>query len=95
MKIKIEEIKYVMDLITNHLIDSGVSEIEIEEDFYWSIQQQDLYNPYKEPSNLTMGQLSSDWENLQKIASRQNLPTGYGLVWLSSISKNIGERVVS
>lgn len=94
MKIKIKGIESAMSSIINKLLDSGLHEIEIEEDFYWIIQKKDIYNPYKQPSNLTLGQLSSDWENVQKISSGENPPISYGLVWISSIARNIGEKIV-
>jgi hypothetical protein len=42
-----------------------------------------------------MGQLSGDWNEVAKIASGQRLPTAYALVWLSSLLRFIGSKLIS
>jgi hypothetical protein len=50
---------------------------------------------YEEPSELTVGQLSEDWKELQQISSGQKLPIAYALVWLSSVLRFVGSKIVS
>jgi hypothetical protein len=42
-----------------------------------------------------MGQLSDDWNEVAKIASGQRPPIAYALVWLSSLLRFIGSKLVS
>lgn len=94
MKVKVNDLKRAMDLFVDRLESEGVYEVDIEEDFYWSIDQENLYDPYKEVESFSLGQLSSDWENVERMISGENQPIAYGLVWLSSVIKRIGEKVV-
>jgi hypothetical protein len=56
-----------------------------------------LYAVYTPPPefDLTMGQLSEDWNEVAKIASGQRPPAAYALVWLSSLLRFIGTKFVS
>jgi hypothetical protein len=42
-----------------------------------------------------MGQLSDDWNEVTKIASGQRPPMAYALVWLSSLLRVVGSKLVS
>jgi hypothetical protein len=41
------------------------------------------------------GQLSDDWNEVARIASGQRAPIAYALVWLSSLLRFIGSKLVS
>lgn len=52
--------------------DLRVEVVKIEEDYYWAIHPPELYDPAKEPANLTIGQLYEDWEFLANMRHRQD-----------------------
>lgn len=62
------------------------SEIEISNDYYWDISQDELYSPYAEPKNITLGQLSDDLEEVQRLAKSDDAIM-YDLKRLSNILK--------
>lgn len=95
MKIRISELREAANLLFDHLERSGHAEIEVDRDFYWSIPDDKLYAAYEEPSGFTMGQLSDDCQELRKISSGQREPISYALVWLSSILRFVGAKIVS
>lgn len=66
MKIQIEEIEKVITLLLFKLKESKGSEIELSSDYYWDISIEQMYNPYEEPKEITLGQLSDDWEEIQR-----------------------------
>lgn len=76
---------------------TGRTEFEVSEDFYWNIPEKHLYSVYTPPpeSELTVGQLSDDWNEVMKIASGQRPPMAYGLVWLSSLLRIVGTKLIS
>ncbi len=92
MNIELSELKAIFLLEINHLEELGYEKIEIPVDYYWNIPQNVRYDPYKEPDNLDLGQLSDDWQDLQKIIRGENDPVAYDLVWLSTILRAIGEQ---
>lgn len=92
MKLKVSELRGVAEKLLTYLDDTGRAEIEICEDYYWIISQEEVYDPTQEPKDLTIGQLSDDWRELSAILSGKSPPIGYALVWFSAILRNIGEK---
>ncbi|WP_434380101.1 hypothetical protein [Melittangium boletus] len=97
MKIQLSDLRRATDALFDHLERTGRTEVDLTADFYWSIPEKRLYSVYAPPpgSELTMGQLSDDWNEVAKIASGQRAPIAYALVWLSSLLRFIGSKLVS
>jgi hypothetical protein len=95
MKVPIAMLQRAANAIFDHLQKEGHTEIELTEDYYWSIPDDALYDMYKEPKAFTSGQISSDVEELERIAVGRSAPIAYALVWLSSVVRLAGSRIVS
>jgi len=95
MTVEASELRRIFTLLLSHIEDCGSAQFNIADDFYWDIPRPDRYNPYEEPHDLNLGQLSDDWANLQRIANGESVPIGYGLVWLSSILRAVGESHIA
>ncbi len=92
MNIDIETLERAFHNILIYLREVEGTSIEVDKDFYWNIPHQQRYDPYQIPTDLTLGQLSSDWEHIQEIASGKEEPVAYSLVWLASLLKYFGEN---
>jgi hypothetical protein len=86
MKVNIDEIQKITFLLLSKLKESKGNEIEISSDYYWDISQDELYSPHKEPKNITLGQLSDDLEEVQRL-SKSDDGIIYDLKRLSNILK--------
>jgi len=95
MKVKISELRKGFDKVLNHMIDRGIDEVELDHDYYWHIREEARYDPYVKPKEFDMGQLSDDLDESLRVLNEEDNPMSFSLVWLSSISKAIGEKVVS
>ncbi len=61
MTVDISHLRLAIDNIFSHIESSlGISEISIEDDYYWNIGLDDLEDMDKRPSVLEVGQLSDD-----------------------------------
>lgn len=80
------------DQLLSRLEQTGVSAIELEKDFYWNVPSEGLYDPYKSPPELTLGQLSDDLRELRSIQSGTTPALPYALVWLASLLRYVGEH---
>lgn len=69
MKISLDEIQKITLLLLSRLKESRGDEIEVINDYYWDISDEELYNPYEEPKNITLGQLSADIEEIQRLVN--------------------------
>jgi hypothetical protein len=94
MKIKVSELRSMAGMLFDHLEATGHVEIDVEEDFYWNIPAKERYAVYEVPSKHDMGQLSDDWQELQKIGDGRAEPVNMALVWFAAILRRIGERAI-
>ena len=92
MQISLVSLRNAVEKTLDHLEESGLTHIDVDEDYYWNIVKEQIYDPYKEPTDLNIGQLSDDIEAVEKIASGKHDPIGYDLVWIAAIMRYIGEN---
>jgi hypothetical protein len=92
MRVTTKELREATLLLLKHLDDTGQTEFEIDEDCYWSVPQDGLYDPYNTPNNLTLGQLSHDWEEVRSLVQGKREPLAYVMVWLAAVMRRVGEK---
>lgn len=90
MEIKASELKAVLGYLLEFQKEVGKESFQVDVDYYWNIIREERYNLYEEPSTFTLGQLTWDWENLQKTLAEKDDTTLYHLVWLGQILIAIG-----
>ncbi len=97
MEIDISVLRTTVDKLFEHLTEVNIEQLEIPYDYYWPIPKEEEYDVYTKPDleALTIGQLSDDWRELNKVATGNHEVLGYHFVWLSSILRAIGESMVS
>lgn len=94
MQIDIKTLEKATLDIFNHLRDLEITSFELENDYYWHIVSEERYNPYDKPKDFTLGQLSDDWDEIEKIATGKQEPIGFALVWLAALYLYVGERAL-
>lgn len=94
MRILASDLREAFNRILTHLEATGRREFDITEEFYWSIPPESRYDTYERPSELTVGQLSEDWDWIEKINRGESEPLGYALVWLARILTVVGQKAV-
>ena len=67
MKVNIDEIEKIALLLLAKLKQSNGVEIDLKSDYYWCFDQEEIYNPYDDPKNITLGQLSDELNELKNI----------------------------
>lgn len=83
--INIDELERISQMLFSKLKENIGNEIEVNKDFYWNISEEELYNPYDEPSNMTLGQLSDDIERINYVYKFSDEIVNYDLKRLSTI----------
>lgn len=95
MKIEIDDLLHVINIISENIRENFPDGIEIEnEDYYWEIDDNDLYNPYLEENDLdiSMGQISFDWESLLRLKDKNSIPISYDVKRLSVMFRIINKK---
>lgn len=91
--INISDLRKLINILSDELEKlEGKNVVVLEDDLYWNILDEELYNPYHEPAQLTMGNLSEDWELLQKVVSGERGMIDYDLYKLTSILRFLGKK---
>ncbi|MBK8219285.1 MAG: hypothetical protein IPK71_36635 [Myxococcales bacterium] len=92
MRVTTKELRTATLALLEHLDTIGQSELEIDDDYYWHVPMEDAYAPDRTPKELTLGQLSHDWDEVTALARGSKEPFGYALVWLAAVLRRVGER---
>lgn len=90
VQIPIVEMRHVSNLLLDHLERSTGPAVTVESDYFWSIDSAERKDAYVEPSELTIGQVSECWSNLQRVAADPESALHYHLVWLGQILESLG-----
>ena len=94
IQIGIGELKRILELLADHIRNESGQTLTISEDYYWEVDERQLYNPTQDPDVFNLGQLSDDWQRLSKILHGEDPPIGYALVWLGAVLRAIGQKYV-
>jgi len=91
VQVTIATLRALAEKLLSHVESTGYSAVEIPEDYYWDVPADRRYNPYQKPEDLTLGQLSDQWSELEKILADKKAILNCDLVWLAAILRRVGE----
>jgi len=94
MEIEIASLRQVTNDLLERLEADGITKLELDADYYWSIPPEHRYDRHDEPKEHVMGQLSEDLAFTNQLIDGTRPPVTYGLVWISSLLRYIGEKIV-
>jgi len=94
IRVDLDDVERVLTIVLQHIKQQRSAPIERSDDYYWEINEAQLYDPTKDPSDFSLGQLSEDWARLSQILAGDAPPIGYALVWLASILRAVGQKNV-
>ena len=89
VKLSVEQLEAVWQALVYNLKQKGIKEISINESYYWKINDEDLYNVYDEPKELTIGNLADEWPWLLGMANEPDDAIIYAFGWFSEILRAI------
>ena len=91
--IKTSDLRKITNLLFDHIEqDLQISSIPIEEDNYWNVPTEGLYNALKDPTDLDMGQLYEDWDFLTKITNKEEA-VSLMMIHLAPLLRYVGEKI--
>jgi hypothetical protein len=95
MDCSVADLKAIVAKILDHVIeDIGVTELKLENNFYWSISEEELYKLNDEKPTLSVGSLADDWEFLRSLLNeeREQSPS-LMLIHAAPLLRYIGQRL--
>jgi hypothetical protein len=94
VRIPVDQLRRVFDLLIAHVAERSGTEFTVSNDYFWSIPAPERYDVYKQPSELTIGQVSESWGNISELPDDESKTLGYGLVWLAEVLHAIGDEAL-
>jgi hypothetical protein len=90
IRIPVDRLRQVCDQLLTHLAHQEGGTVELERDYFWSLDDESLYNVYSEPGQPVIGQVSESWQHLDQLLQQpDDTPTRH-LVWLADVLRAIG-----
>jgi hypothetical protein len=88
-----DQLEAAMQRALSALKEIPPEQLEMKHDFYWDIGFKDQFNLMKNPSDLTVGQLSNDVERLTRIAEDEGMFVFEHLHWLGMVLSYYGRTL--
>ena len=90
LRIPVQQLRAAFELLMQRLTEDEGESVPLERDYFWSIAADALYNPYADPGELGLGQLSESWQHLEDVLKDNDLAIGHHLVWLADVLRALG-----
>ncbi|WP_306356422.1 MULTISPECIES: hypothetical protein [unclassified Nocardia] len=92
LTVPLAELRRAFELAIAHAEAAvGTQSVTLDQDYFWSIPPEQVYDVYNRPSDLTVGQLSESWQHLSDLLAHEDRALGYHLVWLADVLRAIGQ----
>jgi hypothetical protein len=91
IEVSLHELRRACDLLIAHVERLGGT-VSVEHDFYWDVPAESLYDVDVEPVELTIGQVSESWGQVQQMLADDSRVVSYGLVWLADVLRAVGHH---
>ncbi|BCQ36913.1 hypothetical protein [Erwinia rhapontici] len=91
MEVDLNVLEGAVNKIFSEMRRKGLGSVSLDTDFYWNIPSEMLYDPYTEPTDLNIGQLEEDYENLVQM-SNKNMLIGHNLKNIAVLLRYLSEK---
>lgn len=95
MKISINELKTLCQLLLDKVEEIGFNEIEFDTDNYWFVSSDEREIFTEDTPNLSVGSIADDIQSLRGILNKTNPSTTVDFDRLANVLIALGERISS
>ena|SRR5580698_3860451 len=95
-ELNIRDLKKSIDVIFNHIIDDmKVDKLPIKDnqDFYWEVPSNKLYEVKDAQPQLDIGRLGDDWQFLRSISKDREQAVALMLIHVAPLLRYVGEEI--
>lgn len=87
----VRKLKESIDVIFDHIIDSGIDQIIIENQYYWQVEESQEYDFQNEPEGYAVGDLFDDLATVDRVLMNKESAVSYTLTELAPIVAYVGK----
>jgi len=93
LSVSLADLRRSFDLLLSRMeATSADGSVVLDQDLFWSVPSDGLYDVTREPQALTIGQLSESWQQLTDLLADQDRAVGHHLVWLADVLRAMGRE---
>ena len=89
-----EELLQVVQRVYDFMERTLPETIELEYEFYWSIEGAECYAIYEEAPEALMNDHCHEWECLRRLLDQEDIVLSYDLVWLSGLLRALNYQLL-
>ena len=89
--IDLVKLKESLNVLLDHVIDSGISSIALEQQYYWQVDAKDRFDLKKKPADLVVGDLFDELDFVERVLLKKQSTVAYTLTELAPILEYVGE----
>ncbi|WP_206409737.1 hypothetical protein [Lysobacter enzymogenes] len=90
--VNIADLKKSVDQIFEHILISGISKVELKEQYYWMVDPKKKYDMSVEPTGLVVGDLACDLGVVKDIGSCASEALAYQLTLIAPLLVYVSEE---
>ncbi len=91
--VTVDELRRASEAMLDWLEQWAGESVEIDVDLFWWIDAKEVYNPYRNPKDLSIGSIDDSIDLLRRIVDADE-PIANGLVWLSQLLRAVGDTMM-
>jgi hypothetical protein len=92
--INLRELQQATNRLFDHIIKTrGVENVELRQNFYWSVPAEQLYDVKNNLKQPDVGSLYDDWEFVRSLTQDATEPVAFQLTEVAPLLRYIGEVV--
>jgi hypothetical protein len=89
--IDVQKLKESIDVLLEHIINSGVDHLTIETQYYWQVEASQEYDFQREPVGYAVGDLFEDLATIERVLLNKESAVAYTLAELAPIIAYVGK----
>ncbi|MFF2745252.1 hypothetical protein ACFVVA_06895 [Kitasatospora sp. NPDC058048] len=93
LSVSFAELRSSFDVVLRHMEAAAAGDaVALDNDYFWSIPPNDLYDVTRTPDELTIGQLSESWQHLRDVVADPDRALSHHLTWLADVLRAIAHE---
>ena len=94
MELEIEKLRLVAEAIFDHIQNGlGVASVPLDDDYYWTVPDAQLYSVETDPPKLDIGQLSEDLSFLEDALGDKEQAVSLMFLHLAPLLRYLANKV--
>jgi hypothetical protein len=91
-RINVEDLRKSVNVLLDHILESGVESIDLEKQYYWQVNAQNKYDMATEPVGLVVGDLWDDLDFTEAVLTKDRKEAvAYTLTEVAQVLAYLGE----